>query len=93
MLPHSSPTPGIAHGLGRRVALVGALALFGVAPADACSRVFSSAASNGQAMVVGRTMDLFINDNAALLGKLVSDGLNERGLNANLTRRKPTSTA
>ena len=118
MLPHSSPTPGFAHGLGRRVALVGALALFGVAPADACSRVFSSAASNGIAMVVGRTMDLFINDNAALvmrspglaaggffgvndanpkrwkvrygsvgiwsLDKVLSDGLNERGLNANL---------
>jgi hypothetical protein len=65
----------------------------GVAPAEACSRVFSSAGANGQAMVVGRTMNLFINDNAALLGKLVSDGLNERGLNANLTRRKPTSTA
>ena len=39
----------------------------GVAPAEACSRVFSSAGANGQAMVVGRTMDLFINDNAALV--------------------------
>ena len=90
----------------------------GSAPTQACSRVFSSATANGQAMVVGRTMDLFRNDNAALvlrspgmtaggllkagdangkrwqvrygsvgvlsLGTVLSDGLNERGLNANL---------
>lgn len=98
--------------------LLGGAVPVAVAPAQACSRVFSSAKANGQSMVVGRTMDLFINDNAALvlrspgmtaggllgvndanvkrwqvrygsvgvlsLGKLVSDGLNERGLNANL---------
>lgn len=84
--------------------------------AGACSRVFSNA--NGQAMVVGRTMDLFLDDRVALalrprglnaggmqglddpnplrwrarygstgalsIGKVLSDGLNERGLNANL---------
>jgi choloylglycine hydrolase len=82
----------------------------------ACSRVFSSV--NGKAMVVGRTMDLFISDQAGLalrprglgaggmlgvadanalkwnskygnvgvlsLGKIISDGLNEKGLSANL---------
>ena len=94
--------------------------------AQACSRVFSNA--NGQAMVVGRTMDLFVDDRAALvlrpralaaggliglnddhalrwhtrygstgvlsLGTVISDGINERGLNANLlylgTSRYPT---
>ena len=84
--------------------------------ANACSRVFSNA--NGKAMVVGRTMDLFIDDRAALalrpralagggllglkdanalhwrsrygstgvlsLDAVISDGINERGLNANL---------
>src|ERR1700679_2323693 len=33
-------------------------------PADACSRVFSN--DNGVAMVVGRTMDLYMDDHAAL---------------------------
>ena len=85
-------------------------------PARACSRVFSNA--NGQAMVVGRTMDLFLDDRVALvlrprgmaaggfhgavdanprhwrvrygstgalsLGLVLSDGMNQRGLNANL---------
>lgn len=32
-------------------------------PSSACSRVFSNA--NGQAMVVGRTMDLFFDDRVA----------------------------
>lgn len=84
--------------------------------ARACSRVFSNA--NGQAMVVGRTMDLFLDDKVALvlrprgmnaggmhglkdpnplrwrvrygsagalsLGMVMADGLNERGLNANV---------
>ncbi|MFM7313241.1 MAG: linear amide C-N hydrolase [Cyanobium sp.] len=85
-------------------------------PAEACSRVFANASP--QAMVVGRTMDLFLDDRVALalrprglqagglhglqdpnplrwrsrygtagalsLGIVMSDGLNERGLNANL---------
>ena len=87
------------------------------APLEACSRVFSQTTSNGQAMVVGRTMDLYFDDGAALAlrprgirgggmvagggnalswkarygsvgvlsaGKVISDGMNERGLNANL---------
>ena len=99
-------------------ALLGGMLLAGADGVRACSRVFSSAVSNGQAMVVGRTMDLFVSDNAALvmrspgmvageffgdadpnpkrwtvrygsvgvlsLEKVLSDGLNERGLNANL---------
>ena len=86
------------------------------APADACSRVFSN--DNGVAMVVGRTMDLYMDDHATLelrpralkhggflgiedpnplswtskygsvgiksLNQAVSDGLNEKGLDANL---------
>ena len=117
----SSRPASVAGSLLRRlssVALLSGVLASGMAPATACSRVFSSAASNGQAMVVGRTMDLFINDNAALvmrspgleaggffgvndsnpkrwrvrygsvgilsLEKVFSDGLNERGLNANL---------
>ena len=111
----------VAGWLRRRLpslALVGAVVCSAPVPVRACSRVFSSVVSNGQAMVVGRTMDLFISDNAALvmrspglaaggffgvndpnpkrwqvrygsvgvlsLDKVLSDGLNERGLNANL---------
>lgn len=106
------------HPLRRTLGLLAGAVLLGSAPAEACSRVFSSARANGQAMVVGRTMDLFMSDNAALvqrspgmtaggfqgvndantkrwqvrfgsvgvlsLGTVLSDGLNERGLNANL---------
>ena len=97
-------------------AALGLLLSQGTTRVQACSRVFSNA--NGQAMVVGRTMDLFISDRAALalrprgvagggligvqegnpshwrarygsagvlsLGTVLSDGVNERGLNANL---------
>jgi penicillin V acylase-like amidase (Ntn superfamily) len=85
-------------------------------PADACTRVFSN--DNGTAMVVGRTMDLYMDDQAALqvrpraladggflgvtdpnplswtakygsvgiksLNQGVSDGMSEKGLDANL---------
>jgi penicillin V acylase-like amidase (Ntn superfamily) len=103
------------------IALLGSGLLIGTpiasaAPADACSRVFSN--DNGVAMVVGRTMDLYMDDHAALelrprglkhggflgiedpnplnwtskygsvgiksLNQAVSDGLNEKGLDANL---------
>ena len=84
--------------------------------ADACSRVFWN--DNGVAMVVGRTMDLYVDDHAAMelrprgtveggfvgvtdqnplrwtskygsvgiksFGQAVSDGMNEKGLDANL---------
>jgi penicillin V acylase-like amidase (Ntn superfamily) len=102
-----------ARALLTAVAAGGALA----APlaASACSRVFSNA--NGKAMVVGRTMDLFLKDDPALvlrprglmgggfigisdpnplrwrarhgsvgmlsMGRVISDGMNEKGLNAN----------
>ena len=103
------------------IVLVGSGLLIGApmastAPADACSRVFSN--DNGVAMVVGRTMDLYMDDHANLelrpralkhggflgiedpnplswtskygsvgiksLNQSVSDGLNEKGLDANL---------
>jgi penicillin V acylase-like amidase (Ntn superfamily) len=85
-------------------------------PANACSRVFSN--DNGIAMVIGRTMDLYMDDKPALelrprgqagggflavddanpltwtsrygsvgiqsLNQAVSDGMNEKGLDANL---------
>ena len=105
----------------RHLQVLGSTALavvlsLGATPVQPCSRVFSNA--NGQAMVVGRTMDLFVSDRAALvlrprglaggaligvqdsrphrwrarygsagvlsLGTVLSDGVNERGLNANL---------
>ncbi len=105
VLPRRLRTPAL-------LALVTSLAL----PAWPCSRVFAPANPNQR--VVGRTMDLFINDGAALalrprgleaggmlgmpdpqalrwrarygsagvlsLNRVISDGLNERGLSANL---------
>lgn len=53
-----------ARALLAAVVAGGALAVAPLA-ANACSRVFSNA--NGKAMVVGRTMDLFLSDNARLV--------------------------
>jgi len=52
--------------------------LTGADPALACSRVFSTRSANGQAMVVGRTMDLYFNDKPALA--LRPRGLEEGGM-------------
>jgi penicillin V acylase-like amidase (Ntn superfamily) len=110
------------------IALIGSGLLIGApiaftAPADACSRVFSN--DNGVAMVVGRTMDLYMDDHAALelrpralkhggflgiedpnplswtskygsvginsLSQGISDGVNEKGLDANLLYLSDTS--
>lgn len=49
--------------------------------AEACSRVFSSRAANGQAMVVGRTMDLYFNDKPVL-------AVRPRGLQAGGTENR-----